>query len=604
MPRQGRAVTKTQRQKQPRAHTKPTQSPLGDAEVVFVEARHSVEAINAHEEQRRLRAEGLVSKNELENVQQDLARERQELQLSQRALQDCHYRIHTLMQNETDQEVELNCRIKECERLRAQLEASQQSTTDASKHLTENFALTRELTNMKPELEHLRTQAETHSNLLSEKLLLQAQLKNIQAELLENKRMQKHLQKMEQKNGERTHAAEQCMEKLAEELGEARAAQAKAEQERDEAIAASAAQKMDTKKSNELQAVREEVVRERKERKQEEKAHDKESQAWGAEKAVLHDKLNQFRTKLRSTKERLREAEAELQTARAGNTVMIPQNKQSNSRKRKASQSIEADAVIGTPGDGDAHKRQKRASSVVGEKSTFSVTPFLNRTSSVQPDEADEPVASIEDQSPVSRPATKVLAPAGAGKSNPKVKPRRPARKRSAAAPTTLEQVDEEEDSNDENTVPISLKPANGKSPNAKSTKPMLKPRKSLANFSSFREGSLQPRSRLGSVEPVTKKKRKLTGSAVGKTLMDDDDEEESGSGAPNNLGGRSLFGGGGVQRAFGSFGKTAGGFGGAMFNKRQGPLQTADGFAFSPLKKDRRAMAAANRAASEASEA
>ena len=457
---------------------------------------------------------------------------------------------------------------------------------------------------MKPELDHLRTQTSANSSLLADKLSLQTQLDEKHAELEESRRQLKRVERQEEKRARKEEAAEKNVDELKKELADARKAQLKAEKERDK-ITTENAKVAQAQNDEELAHLRAELARELKEREKLEKSQAKEAQGWEADKAVLDDKLSQFRNKLKTTKERLRETEAELMILRSRPTeTTAATSKAAQSKKRKASESVDPDAAIGTPGDGAASKRQKRASSILGEKSNFSITPFLNRTSSVQPEGADEPIASIEDQSPSSRSSTRVLAPAGAGKSNLKAKPNKPARKRSAAAEPTLELVEEEEGSGDENSVPITMKvPLKDASPSSKPSKPTLKPRKSLVNFASFREGSLQPRSRLGSLEPVTtKKKRKLTGSAGGKTLMDDDEDEDTVGGASGgfgSLGGKSLFGGGG-QRAFGSFGKTAGGLGGSLLRNSKGPLQTADGFAFSPLKKERRAMAAAARATSE----
>ena len=407
-------------------------------------------------------------------------------------------------------------------------------------------------------------------------------------------------QRQEAKLEKQVEAAERALDKLKVESNEVCEARLKAEKERDQAMASNA-RVAQTAKDEDLETLRANVAQERKEREKLEKNHIQEYQGWEAERAVLDDKLTQFRNKLRSTKEKLRATESELEVTRADAARQsAPTVRDANPRKRKVSDAVDLDAALGTPGNGDTNRRAKRASSLVGEKSTFSITPFLNRTASVQPEGADEPIASIEDRSPSTRPATNVLVASGAGKSNQKMRLDPSVRKRSVAAATTLEQVNEEEDSNDENRVPGPM--VNGEKQGAheaKPAKPALKPRKSLANFASFREGSLQPRSRLGSVEPVTKKKRKLLGNAGGKTLMDNDEDESATGESVGAFGGKTLFGGG-MQRTFGAFGNTAGGFGGGPISKRKGPLKTADGFAFSPLKKERRAMAAASRAASE----
>jgi len=374
----------------------------------------------------------------------------------------------------------------------------------------------------------------------------------------------------------------------------------------------------------ELDTLKQTLATEKRERNKSEKAAQKAAADFEASKALLEDKLDQFRNKLRSTKETLKETQEELERARTRQQAAVPAVK--NPRKRAA----EPDAAIGTPGDaGAAAKRSKRASSVIGEKSNFTLTPLLNKTRGVsvirdppqetkqakavpeeedaaitQPEkdqDPDEPLPSIEPASalnspftsretsaapaPVSaqpaKPTTKPLAPSSPGKANLKAKPT--ASRKKAAAPSKLAMVTEEED--DENLQPVAAPQQQDiKAPPAKS-RLSLKPR-SLSTFSSFRDTSLQPREQ--SMQRVQRKKHRMLGAA--KTIFDEDDVDE----APISRGrlGSVGFGGAG-QRAFGAFGA---GFGG-LVGKKKGPLVVAqDGFVFSPLKKQRKAMAEAAR--------
>lgn len=350
-----------------------------------------------------------------------------------------------------------------------------------------------------------------------------------------------------------------------------------------------------------------------------------------AQKAVLDDKLDQFRSKLKSTKEKLREAEKELEEARtqtqiATNVTTKAATKASNPRKRAIAQvAIDPDAAIGTPGDGPgerALKRGKRASSVVGEKSTFSITPFLNRTASVAPE--DLPLASIEesDASPTTertKPSSKqasagrqALVPASTSKSNSKGAN---VRRKGAAASSNLEQVAEEESSeneagvettvaasilNDENVPPVFMvtadKPTEPSKPKLKlkaSYSAALKP-KSLASFASFRDSSVPPqfhRQQSLSVAPQQqqRKKRKLIG--LTSTIFDENEED-----AAIDTVGAAAKGFGGVQRAFGAFGVGRGLGGLSSLGMKKGPIVVAkeDGFMFSPLKRNKRGASAA----------
>jgi hypothetical protein len=71
--------------------------------------------------------------------------------------------------------------------VQAELKAMENITSDSDKILSEKLALTRELSSLRPEVEHLRAQVESNTGLLAEKLSLQRQLTTAQVEL-ENER--------------------------------------------------------------------------------------------------------------------------------------------------------------------------------------------------------------------------------------------------------------------------------------------------------------------------------------------------------------------------------------------------------------------------------
>ena len=506
---------------------------------------------------------------------------------------------------------------------------------------------------MRPEVEHLRAQASSNESVLSEKLSLQRQLDTTKAQL-EDTDKALGLANEESKTSQELTARVDTLER---EIGKAHKELQNAQVKLDDSDEQNRAHEEMTK---ELEEVKQQLKIEQKERKRAEKESEKQRTETQAQQAVLEDKLNQFRTKLKSTKDRLKETEAELAHAReetaAASSRLAKQPATRNPRKRPASQQ-DPDAAIGTPGDAHANKRNKRASSVaVGEKSTFSVTPFLNRTASmsVAPEEQrqrDRPIASIEvmqeeqendtaEPSPTARQLTNKkekrshLVPASSAKSNLKVnsahepagakRPRNRAAK-AAAVPTTLENVVEEDENGGEITSNVPDPSEDSEKTTAGTTapdhtkaaapkpKPRLKPpKRSLSSFASFRDASLPPQ-RQPSLGPSleqnqNRKKRKLPGGAA-RTIFDEEegeDAEDDGSVAPRSrLGSVGAFGGAGAgkQRAFGALSggfSSFGGLGGGLLSRKKGPLVVngADGFAFSPLKKERRAMRAASEAA------
>ncbi|KAH7118872.1 hypothetical protein B0J11DRAFT_78869 [Dendryphion nanum] len=342
-------------------------------------------------------------------------------------------------------------------------------------------------------------------------------------------------------------------------------------------------------------ALAEDLEEAKRERKKLEKEYQKSLAELQGRNTVLDDKLNAFREKLRATKDKLKEKEAELEKAQTAPPTLLPsavptKKTAKNPRKRMAA-TVEPDATnLGTPGDGFLAKKAKRATSVsaIGETSAFSLTPFLNRKSSVAPggtilEESEEDEPAPEEATPTappkkdvkkpSRPKTKPLAPSASNKANAK-----PAPKKNAAAPP-LEMVTEEasehsepKDNSENAPITIPLKDADDSTTSGKdkSLVPKIKPRKSLMSFAAFND---EP-------APEKKKKRKLGAvgnSGLGKTLFDADEDV-----MPTKPAGKSIF----AARALGK----------TMFAK--GParpitggynMMSEDNFTFSPLKKDRR---------------
>ena len=360
---------------------------------------------------------------------------------------------------------------------------------DSTKLLTEKLTLARELSALKPEIDHLRSQSASHQSLLAEKLSLQRQLGTVQIELTTEKRA--------------TQRALAKEEKI---------------------------QAVDAKLESRLESLQADLVRERRERQTVEREARKDSTESGNRITTLESRLDAFRNKLKSTKEQLKEAKTSLQAAQPSDHSRLSRASAStnpatmgNPCKRGAMQ-MDADTILGTTGGLPVAKKSKRGSALIGEKSTFSITPFLNRTTGVAresplPDnagEADEmnKVGSdqlsgvtsqkktskgISDLAELSHTLTNVvqankpgmLRDVTVGVINSRAPP---ARKNKA--PVTLEQVAEEDIDNTGSDTNIS-RPAVVKD-----------------SFNDTVHGSFE----------MKKRKRKLLGGALGKTLFDEDE--------------------------------------------------------------------------------
>ncbi|KAF2755798.1 hypothetical protein EJ05DRAFT_478758 [Pseudovirgaria hyperparasitica] len=416
----------------------------------------------------------------------------------------------------------------------------------------------------------------------------------------EKQRAEKQASRIKQgkKNAEAEQSAE--LEGLREEIGalkkQVKAAEKSARNTQDDIETERSNIQKVTKKvierSDELDELRNQLIEEQKERKKAERDHDRARKDWEAKKALLDEKLDAFRSKLRSTKETLKETEAELlqaqtrSVAKAASSIVTTAATKGTKgpRKRKAQVDPSDATTLGTPGDMPTKRARRSYSVAPSEKSTFSITPFLSRTASVPPESTTageelgyNPVETVTEATPTGPPKqsrggsaeTKPLAVATASKANPKMKQARKPTK----ALSTLEIVAEEGDG-DENIDPTVVPEKTMETMQAPKLKsgsmPSKAPRKSLMSFATF-----------DSEAPEKKKKRKLGGLGLQKTLFDDDEGAPPVKPIPgkgfiaNRAVGRSIFGAKGPGPAI------------------SGGLRhmTEEGFMFSPLKKERKAM-------------
>lgn len=561
------------------------------------------------EDIRRLNCQLLVLEDERDELRERLDEEEDRVDGLQLDLNDALDRCEELEAEIDRLNDELRVKVREGSTMRAELNAMSSSSSEHTKLLTEKLALSRELSNMKPELDHLRTQASSYQQTLSEKLSLERQLNTVQVELENAQRAAQRAKDRQRKTGDYDATYETQLDELQKQLKDEKVArrEAQRELERRKSEAASnerpSSRGKDSADDERLKAkvdeLRKELSAEKKERAKSEKAIEKEKATWEAQKSILDEKLAQFRTKLRSTKEELKEREAELERMKSGAAANIAPTitaraKPVNPRKRAAAQMDPDASNLGTPGDGLPAKRGKKVSAagaMPGEKSNFSITPFLNRTMSVPPEgdsdaeparinpteataaEDDDEATPTQAKKPPARKAAvpKPLAPAASAKTNAKPAPHRRIKKTTAAVAPTLDTIvdasPEKPSAQTAQQAPI---------PKLKANRP---PRKSLLDFSTF---NVDP--------PVQKKKKQRTlgnASFLGGNTTTLFDEEDGDAPKAKAIPGKGLFGGRGM-----TFGR--GGFANAK-NRLKGPLMVADdgsGFQFSPLKKDRRRLA------------
>ncbi len=451
----------------------------------------------------------------------------------------------------------------------AELTALNNASTKSTKLLSEKLALAHELASLKPELEHLQAQASEYQTTLSEKLALQRELSTLEVELENQKRSAQRLQAKQSEDAAQDQKFEAQVAKLQKEL------------------------------------TKEKDARERSEKEAQKALEDEQGK-----RIAMETKLGTTKDKLRQLKAYLKEQEVEMRQLKASEAASSvaagaaaaqlaanAETERPKKRQRKPKQVMIEPKALGTPNNdagkakGAAGKANKRVSTLPGDKSTFSITPFLNRTASlgveilgasgpaddepeggspkpenpkpaeIEADATAEPMTSAAPSKKRTKKAAAALALDGEGGAPPAKKEKKPrgkaaeSKKRAAAAPA-LQVVEEREETEGDAGTEAGTENAQDKISGQQTEK---------SGFSI----SAAP------AEPERKgKKRKLLGSGAAKTVFD---EDEAGPARPLI---KSLFGGGNRLPAL------SGGLAGK---------KSALAVPFSPLKKDKRASSIAS---------
>lgn len=314
-------------------------------------------------------------------------------------------------------------------------------TEDSSKVLAEKLALSREIAVLKPEIDHLRTQLSHQKEVLAEKLALERKLNTVEVELANEKRAaQKALQHNEQDNEAAAELREQIAD-LEKKLAAERKATEKAKKLHDnsqnqaeeelrqhvadlekklanEKRATQKAKRSQDSDEKEAQAELLEKIKDLETQLQSEKLEaeralktsEKDAAAARDQIEMLTQRVDEFKGKLRETRAELKDVRAELTQARTTTTSVPlknddepakPLSKAKPGKKRRANEISVDEMMLDTPGHAEGRTKRplkKRGFEVtaVGEKSTFSITPFLEKSNTLNlaetiEEEAEEP---------------------------------------------------------------------------------------------------------------------------------------------------------------------------------------------------------------------
>jgi hypothetical protein len=315
----------------------------------------------------------------------------------------------------------------------------------------------------------------------------------------------------------------------------------------------------ETKLESEIEILKVELSKEKSERSRIDRELHKAASELEGQNSVLEARVDGLRTKLKTAKEQLKDTQAELDNVRKENDRLTKEKRSEVFKEpRKRSFPADVDATIGTP-DGFPMAKRQRVSALPGDKSNFSITPFLNRTVSFAPEtpveaiiEAQEDIVPVQkEQAPIEQPIASSSQPVAAEPA--KKKARQPKAKPIAKKP--LPKLDElrEEDEETQDPAPQSNAPP-----------------------TQIQE---QQEQEVATTKPQVKKKRRVLGNGPGKTLFDDDDAIPSKANSRGGLDELKYT----MTKRINLAPKTGAAAG-------RGKVSAMSGFGdFSPLKKDRK---------------
>ncbi|KAI9782669.1 MAG: hypothetical protein M1816_001740 [Peltula sp. TS41687] len=612
-------------------------------ELAYAKSAGNANEIVQAEDTRLLHVRILLLEHENDELHEQLAEEDARAVGLEKQIEDIQTQYMKATSNLTVTKDALRSKTKELHTLETQLASLNVTSIKTTKLLTEKLSLEHELASLKPEIEHLRSQAASYQLTLSDKLSLQRELNTLQVELESEKRANQKLLARQMEETEQDAKYEVQLTKLRkgwakekqdyEQSARESARALEVSEERKDALERLLAKQteeveQDAKYEVQLTKLRKEWAKEKQDYEQSARESERALESSEERKDGLETKLEAMREKLRTTKLQLKETQVELQQAKTAQEATKTQLKETqvelqqvkaaqeaastrtvplkeppkptrNPRKRKAANPPDN---LGTPVEGTrkgrvaANKREKRLSTMPGDKSTFSITPFLNRTASIAPESPSNEHPQVQGEEVLLVPSQEQEEePAAETNVTPSAAPKNKRTKKVAGASTTtkakgkavlnsstvsgraninapkatkapvLSQVIEEE--NEENERP----------PESKDS------RNEIVVFTAAENQTKSTTTMTDSVmseDPSRlKKKRKLLGGVGNKTLFDDDESE---SARPALLG-KGLFGGGKGFPVLMSKGLGLG---------AKGPIGAA---VFSPLKKDRKASASAS---------
>ena len=233
-------------------------------------------------------------------------------------------------------------RLRSSKLLQKEVELIKKAVRESEKHLKRGNILSEKLLRVKAEVAQLEAQnASTIPPLVAENHRLQQELDALKGQLESERNARKHSQMKEPKKEEEITNLTMRLEEARKQLSE------------------------------------ETDARSREERNAQQQRHE-----WETQRTALESKLGSLQQQLKSTEDKLREAKSNERSAdsRTENRDGPRPQPRATPSQQRSSVRYDADMAIGTPGLVQAHVGAKKPAALPGDKSAFSITPFLNRT--------------------------------------------------------------------------------------------------------------------------------------------------------------------------------------------------------------------------------
>ncbi|EGR51291.1 uncharacterized protein TRIREDRAFT_120529 [Trichoderma reesei QM6a] len=349
---------------------------LHELDLQHQQNRHKTDLISRDEAARRLELRLLLLKDEKVQLQEECAAKDAEIKALSQDGEQLRVELNRIKAGDSSKDAQVNGTATEMTGLATQTKSPETCMQDLSKALDENLALTKELQQLRPEIELLRQQVKKYERMIAEQRETQLQQEQSEKEPA-NKRQSKSEGSNEK--GEDLAALRAALKKATEELNE-----------------------------------------EKRHRKTMESNHQGEMDKSERQKHRLEGKISTLEEKLKESQKELQNLRKDLEASRSSgkedgpedDTTSNAQGARAGSRTRGQSAATEKERLP------RKHTARKRATeqAMVGEKSTFSITPLLNKTteSTVLKLPLDDVLASAENDPSPLRMANKSEAPATA----------------------------------------------------------------------------------------------------------------------------------------------------------------------------------------------